>query len=124
MLRNDFYQSSIIQRDGDLSATIKFNKEHRIFEGHFPGSPVVPGVCMIQIVRELMEDAWRTKLQVMSGDNIKFLAVINPNETPEVQASVQFISRDEIVEVQASLFLEQVTYFKFKGTFRKSAYEL
>ena len=56
ILLNEFY--TILQRTpgpGVVKATISINKKHRILEGHFPGLPVVPGVCMLQIVRELME---------------------------------------------------------------------
>ena len=29
----------------DLSARIELDATHPIFEGHFPGRPILPGVC-------------------------------------------------------------------------------
>ncbi len=46
---------SFEQQDDILTSRIKLYKEHEIFKGHFPGNPVMPGVCMIQIIKELTE---------------------------------------------------------------------
>ena len=120
MLQNNFYQSVATNNNGEVSATISFQKDHPVFAGHFPGNPVVPGVCMIQIIRELLEDALKMKLLIRFGDNVKFLSVINPIETPTVQASIQSVVKEDAIEVQASLFNGQVSYFKFKGSFVKA----
>ena len=54
----DFYtlQSSEKEENGRFIAKITLNKDHDIFNGHFPGNPVTPGVCMMQIVKELTEE--------------------------------------------------------------------
>ena len=41
----------------NVNAVIELNKDHDIFKGHFPGNPVMPGVCMLQIIKELTEKA-------------------------------------------------------------------
>jgi 3-hydroxyacyl-[acyl-carrier-protein] dehydratase len=124
MFRNSLYRAIATHQDSAVSADIVFNPDHDIFVGHFPGNPVVPGVCMIQIVRELLEDALKMKFQIRSGDNVKFLSVINPVQTPEVQVSIQFVQQGDELNVQASFAKGDITYFKFKGTFGKVSYEL
>jgi len=119
MLQNKFYHATPAISNGEVLATITFQKEHPIFSGHFPGHPVVPGVCMIQIVRELLEDTFQSNLTIRSGDNIKFLSVINPIETPSVQASIQPVVNGDQIDVQAAFFVGQTFYFKFKGSFEK-----
>ena len=44
-----------------LISEIELNSSHRIYEGHFPNSPIVPGVCMIEIVQEVLEIERRKK---------------------------------------------------------------
>jgi 3-hydroxyacyl-[acyl-carrier-protein] dehydratase len=105
--------------NGKVQASIAFNKEHKIFEGHFPGHPVVPGVCMIQILREIMEVEVGSRLRIRTGDNLKFLSVINPQENPEVQVSLSYTVQEPTFNINATLFLAEVTFFKFKGTFEK-----
>lgn len=117
ILLNDFY--SIIQKDsapGTLKAKIAINAKHRIFEGHFPGLPVVPGVCMLQIVRELMEVDLKKELRISQADNMKFLSVINPQENSEVDASIGYTEQDGQYAINATLFAGTITFFKLKAT--------
>lgn len=118
MLKGDFY-TVLKKESGDeaLCTNIRVKKDHPIFKGHFPGLPIVPGVCMIQIVREMMEGELRTALRLLSADNIKFLTVINPEETAEVTISLNYTNTPLGYEVRASIFSQAITYFKFKGVF-------
>ena len=74
MLLNNFYTvDELTKSENELQASIQFHPEHEIFEGHFPGQPVVPGVCMVQIVKEFMQLATEEKLMFIKGNQIKFL---------------------------------------------------
>jgi len=117
ILLNDFY--TIVQKDsapGVLKAKIAINKKHRILEGHFPGLPVVPGVCMLQIVREIMEVKTGKELKIIAADNMKFLSVINPEQNNEVDAVVNFIEESGKFSINATLFAGTITFFKLKAT--------
>ena len=118
MLLNSFYK--ILKREsgaGSVNAVISFDKEHPIFRGHFPGHPVVPGVCMIQTLRELMELETDKKLRIATGDNLKFLAIINPEEHHSVDVGINYSVNGDIYTINASLSAPQSVFFKFKGTF-------
>lgn len=122
MLLNDFY--TLIKTEtgaGSVNAVVVFNKGHRIFEGHFPGHPVVPGVCMMQTVREILEVATSQALTIATGDNVKFLSIINPEQTAEVEVNIAYTIDDNGYKVNATLFGGDVTFFKFKGTLKVSA---
>lgn len=47
MLKDNFYHYTIAPVDTDhtVRCRVRFNRDHAIFEGHFPGLPVVPGVA-------------------------------------------------------------------------------
>ena len=96
-----------------------FDRSHPIFEGHFPGHPVVPGVCMMQILREVLEDHVAERLRIARGDNMKFLAIINPDENQEVEVDLSYSVADDSYSVSASILNASTTFFKFKGTFQK-----
>lgn len=120
MLLNSFY--SLLEKnneDGNLTARISFEKSHPIFAGHFPGHPVVPGVCMIQILREVLQVETGRKLMISAGENIKFLSIINPEEHREVEVVLNYTQTDNAFNVNATLLSGPVTFFKFKGTFRE-----
>ena len=67
-LADDFYtliDSKRTERGWD--AEVELNPAHGIYGGHFPGPPVVPGVCTLTIIRELLAD--------FSGRGIRFSAI-------------------------------------------------
>lgn len=43
------------KNDAGFNMKLEINHSHPIFKGHFPGSPVLPGVVMLHIIRECVE---------------------------------------------------------------------
>ncbi|HEY5748920.1 MAG TPA: 3-hydroxyacyl-ACP dehydratase [Chryseolinea sp.] len=119
MLLNDFYTLSHHEATpGVVKATLALRRDHKIFEGHFPGLPIVPGVCMMQIVRELMEVTTKKTLRIAEADNMKFLSVINPDQNKDVEASLSYTEEPGQWVVNATLFAGAVTFFKLKATLK------
>ncbi|MBK1895076.1 3-hydroxyacyl-ACP dehydratase [Chryseobacterium paridis] len=107
----DFYnlQSHDKGENGSFVAHIKLNKDHEIFRGHFPGNPVTPGVCMMQIVKELTEEFTGSKLFLKTASNVKFMAIINPFETPDLTVQLDISESEEEVKVKnTTLFGETI----------------
>ena len=117
ILLNEFYTSQQkTSTPGVVKATISINKKHRILEGHFPGLPVVPGVCMLQIVREIMQVDSNKKLKITEADNMKFLSVINPEQNADVEVTINYTEDAGKFSINATLFSATVTFFKLKAT--------
>jgi 3-hydroxyacyl-[acyl-carrier-protein] dehydratase len=119
MLQGDFFDIHNLETAGfDIKADLVINAAHKIFEGHFPGHPVVPGVCMMQMVKEILEQVFKKKTDLASAADMKFLAIINPEENTNIQAALKYkIEETGNVSVTASLFKDEIIYFKFKGLF-------
>ena len=116
MLIDDFFSLKAIQHvNHSIDATVSFDDKHSIFKGHFEGFPVVPGVCMMQIIKEIMEKEMDKPLQVSKASQMKFLSVINPEENNEVSANIEYTANDHTYEVEAKLFLGETTFFKIKA---------
>ena len=117
ILLNDFYTiQDRTSSPGVVKAIISINKEHHILEGHFPGLPVVPGVCMLQIVREIMEVNSNKKLKITEADSMKFLSVINPEQNKDVEVIINYTEDAGKFSINATLFAATVTFFKLKAT--------
>jgi len=83
MLMNDFYTvQDLKQEENTVTGKILFNPQHEIFKGHFPGQPVVPGVCTMQIVKEIVAQQTGTTLTIRNTGQVKFLQLILPEVTP------------------------------------------
>jgi 3-hydroxyacyl-[acyl-carrier-protein] dehydratase len=116
MLLNDFFYIKKIKSEGSfLNGALLINKEHKIFEGHFPSIPIVPGVCMMQMVKEIMEHHLGRKVLLRSGDNVKFLSVINPREHSEIEMAIQYEESHDGIKLNASLFAGATIFFKLKA---------
>lgn len=118
MLQGNFFLiEKIVVDAGKISASLTIDRHHKIFEGHFPGSPVVPGVCMMQIVKEVLENVLARGVNLRKADHMKFLSVLNPNQTDSIVLEATYAQSEENITLVARLFNGDTSYFKFKGSF-------
>jgi 3-hydroxyacyl-[acyl-carrier-protein] dehydratase len=119
MLLNNFFTISQIEiKPSEIVAALEINKAHKIFDGHFPGQPVVPGVCMMQMVKEILENAIHQNTNLLKASEMKFLAIIDPAQNNHINASLKYtIAENGIILLAASLFKDELVHFKFKGMF-------
>ncbi len=116
MLNKDFYTlHATVVAVNSLTTEISFNPAHAIFGGHFPEQPVVPGVCMIQIVKEVLQQHVPSAGMLKTAAQVKFLQLITPEIHPALQLSWSFT--DTGILVQAS-FRKEKDLFKFSGNFQ------
>ncbi len=119
MLIKDLYSIQQFRfEDRTVKATLQLNKDHRVFEGHFPGNPVMPGVCMIQIIKELTEKALEKKLFLSVASNVKFMAIINPEKNGIIQLVLDITEEDAIVKVKNTTSFEDTVALKLSATFK------
>ena len=119
MLAGNFFTISNIETAGfEVKARLIINASHKIFDGHFPGQPVVPGVCMMQMVKEIMEQVTGKKTDLIKSSEMKFLAIIDPLQNNNISATLKYaINDNQNMIVSAVLFKDELTHFKFKGVF-------
>jgi 3-hydroxyacyl-[acyl-carrier-protein] dehydratase len=97
---------------------IQLNAEHPIYLGHFPGNPVVPGVCQVQIIKELVALTLGNEVHLTQSDNIKYLSMISPVETPRLTVKLEIKTTETPSwNVNATLSSEETVFIKFKGIF-------
>ena len=90
--------------EGKHDFRISLDKTHFIYQAHFPGEPITPGVCIMQIAKELLEVSTDLKLNLTSVKNIKFLRIISPAEITDITYSLGKIVREEdCVKVQVTV---------------------
>ncbi|MCT2408217.1 3-hydroxyacyl-ACP dehydratase [Chryseobacterium antibioticum] len=117
----DFYTLESYEKaeNGSYTASIHLNKDHDIFKGHFPGNPVTPGVCMMQIVKELTEEFTGSKLFLKTASNVKFMAIINPFETPDLKLQLDVTENEEDVKVKNITSFGETIALKMSVSYKK-----
>lgn len=106
-----FFTLEAGEKNGN-SATYRcrLHPEAPVFKVHFPGFPVLPGVLTLKMVVDAINASqfFSTQtLTVQSIGNAKYLAVVNPQETQEVEISVA---------LKAEKNADEPAVFQFKAT--------
>lgn len=70
---------------------IRMNPDHFIYRAHFPGNPITPGVCIVQVVTELLETLLEERLSLCEVKSLKFVDILSPLQNPEVEACFDLI---------------------------------
>ena len=82
-LKDDFFRVVASQQDDTTATyTVTLNPEHFVFKAHFPGNPITPGVCLLQMATELLEQHYGERLQLHTADAIKFRKPVTPDMRP------------------------------------------
>lgn len=119
MLIKDLYEIKKIEKNADrIQADVHLNKDHEIFRGHFPGNPVMPGVCMIQMIKELTEKELQKELFLVRSTNIKFMAIINPEKNPDLSLSIDFSEEDGTLKIRNTTTFEDTVALKLNAIFK------
>lgn len=83
-----------------------------IYSAHFPGMPITPGVCQVQIIKELLEDYLNRTLTISGVKNAKFVSVLTPTEKPLRVSLSKIKQEDNQFKVQAVIADDDTTYAK------------
>ena len=82
-----FILDQTVETENGFVAELQTNPAHAIYAAHFPGNPITPGVCIIQIANELLEDRLDKRLYLNTIKNVKFLSVV----IPEVGKKLKYV---------------------------------
>ena len=98
MLRGILYD---IVSSNAAGATLRLLPDSPVYQGHFPGYPITPGVCLVEIAIELIEmmagpDA---KVRLAGAKSIKFTSPVIPEAGKELRYNLSGEGSTREVEV-------------------------
>lgn len=97
-LKNNLYTIARKQLEEGVSGSLyelELIPSSVIYQAHFPGEPITPGVCIVQMGKELVEDALRQELHISYVKNVKFLSILTPMQSASVTFLLQKITSSE-----------------------------
>ena len=124
---------------------VALNADCEVYQGHFPGEPVCPGVCNIQMIKECTEMllqggavSWlhqerEDKTAVRPGDRTslcseapsillshirqcRLTTLVTPQQHPEVEVRVAILSRSEdTITFRGTIGKGEEVYMELKG---------
>ena len=118
MLKDSLYTIIATDHQDDvIHAVLELDADNEIFQGHFPDQPVLPGACMLQLVKEVLESTINTPVRLQKADNLKFLSLIDPRENNLLHLEINYTVEDAQIKVTANLSSLDVVCFKLQGVF-------
>lgn len=93
---------------------IELNRNHAVYQGHFPSMPVTPGVVLLDISRQLAEIVLGKKLHVVASKTMKFLTVVSPMHTPQLAIKLRCSEVEKSYQAVIVGEHEATIYFKFQ----------
>lgn len=117
MLVQDYYTIKGRRTEGDAAVfDIALNAACEVYEGHFPGTPVSPGVCNIQMLKECAEEVVGKPLMLNYIQQCRLTTLVTPLQHPEVEARVWLVAPlDGGVKIRATLGKGESVYLELKG---------
>ncbi len=104
-------------KDGVIHARVKIDASHSIFNGHFPGNPVTPGVVQVEMVKEIVNEIYGHRYVLSAMSNCKFLKIWNPLNYPEISFVISTAQTEEGLKVNATGEEQGITFFKLSAIY-------
>ena len=112
MFRNDLFTHSDFENvEEGFRTTIIFNWKHPVFRGHFPSKPVVPGVLLMQMVKECFETFISVSTEI-AGADLKFTNPVTPQTATSLKIEVTFVNDDNKYKLKSNGYDGETKFFK------------
>lgn len=117
MLIKDFYTIADQKSIGDSRHEVRVNlhPDAEVYKGHFPGQPIAPGACLTQMVKEVANGIIGKKLTLVEAQQIKFLATVNPGNTPHLLLEMDIDEVEDGFRLKCVARDDSTSYFKLSG---------
>lgn len=121
MLLNKYF--TIRERREDETGSnflISLNPDHQVYQGHFPGDPICPGVCSIQMIRECAEIVLGQRLTIGTVSQCRFMELLTPSKNKDLLLKLTLCKAEEgMVKAVASILSDdaQTSFLEYKGEY-------
>ena len=117
-LENNFYKiHSIESTENDYKIEVELLGNHPIYEGHFPGQPVVPGVCTLTIIRECIGKILSKAVSFATIKECKYVSALIPEQGLKIMINLTLTADGSVKGVVERLDNNQVA-LKLKATIK------
>lgn len=118
LLKDKFYKVINEEKNGTTGKyTVSILPDCNVYDGHFPGDPVCPGVCNIETIKECAMMLTGKDLRIKAIKQCRLTAIATPAVCPEVIITINAAQNaDGSYLVIANISDDKQSYMDFKGT--------
>ncbi len=116
MLIKDYYDIlSLAQGESGTLFEVRLNPYCAVYTGHFPGTPVSPGVCNIQMVKECAEQVAGKPLLLSGIKQCRLTTLVSPQKHPLLTVSIVLSEKDDAYQLAATIGRDDAVYLELKA---------
>ena len=117
MLENKFYKIINISNDSEFHVfEVELLQDCDVYEGHFPGEAIAPGVCNIQMIKECAEKVVGHKLLMYNLQQVRLTTLVKPDVHNHCEVRLQLQpSSDEEYKLRATIGSGDDIYLDLKA---------
>lgn len=98
---------------------VSFDETHFVYKAHFPENPITPGVCLLEVAKQIIATHYNSKIELITVKNIKFLHVIVPNKNEIVSYKVATSQEDGQIKANIVIDNAEVCFAKISVIYKK-----
>ena len=117
-LKDKFYKVTKEEKnDTGATYTVAILPDCNVYDGHFPGNPVCPGVCNMELILECAMMLTGRDLRIKAIKQCRLTAIATPTVCPEVVITVNATAKEDgTYLIVANIADDKQSYMDFKGT--------
>ncbi len=117
MLIKDYYTIENVskQEDGAILFHISLRPDCTVYEGHFPGKPISPGVCNIQMIKECAEQVAGKSLLLNNLQQCRLTTLVTPVQHPQVEVMISLEEKEDAYKLRATIGKGEDVYLDLKA---------
>ena len=106
-----------LAQEGHYAFRVRLDASHPVYRGHFPGHPVLPGVCTLQLVRECLNRGTGRRFRYAAIRECKFLGMVVPQADELLEIDIR-VGDDtpEGTRLSCTITNHGKTVLKLRGT--------
>lgn len=104
-------------------AEVELIPECSVYEGHFPGMPVTPGVLLLSVAREIVEKITRMPCRLTSVKDVRFLKVLTPELSPVRIIVRELVVEGDVIRARMSVEKEDTVFAKMAVTYHRGPWD-
>ena len=123
MLIKNYYTIDHISHQGDATVfSVSLRADSDVYRGHFPGQPVSPGVCNIQLIKECAEQVAGKRLLMNHLQQCRLTTLVTPQEHPSVEVTLRLEEKEGSYKLKATLGKGEAIYLDLKAELTTASY--
>ena len=125
MLIKDYYTIENVskQENGIARFDISLKEDCSVYEGHFPGEPVSPGVCNIQMIKECAEQVVGKSLFLNNLQQCRLTTLVTPLTHPQVEITILLEEKGDAYKLKATLGKGEAIFLDLKAELTEDIYK-